>query len=73
MLLQHAIFDEVIPREQAVTLRRDWCRLGANVTWNDLLGEHAIGLPMSIQPALDFMSARFASIPTAGNCPNADR
>ena len=68
VLLQHGLFDEVIPRSQALTLRSSWCRQGAAVTWGDLLGEHAIGILLSIQPALDFLSARFAGVPAPGNC-----
>jgi len=69
VLLQHGLFDQVVPRSQADTLRQSWCAGGADVTWGDLLGEHALGIVLSIQPALDFLSARFAGIPMAGNCP----
>jgi len=68
VLLQHALADEVIPRSQALTLRKEWCDRGANVTWGDLFGEHALGIVFSIQPSIDFLADRFAGRPIAGNC-----
>lgn len=68
VLMLHGIIDQVIPRAQAVTLRDQWCAGGANVTWADLPAEHALGIVMSIPPALDFLSARFAGWTAPNGC-----
>jgi predicted esterase len=64
----HALVDEIVPLKQAADLRRTWCNKGANVTWAILPAEHALGLVEGQSPALAWMSARFAGIPTFGNC-----
>ena len=65
----HALVDEIVPFKQAADLRRTWCNKGANVTWTVLpLAEHALGLVEGQAPALAWMSARFAGLPTLGNC-----
>ena len=65
----HALVDEIVPFKQAADLRRTWCNRGANVTWTTLpLAEHALGLVEGQAPALAWMSARFAGVPTFGNC-----
>ena len=69
-LLMQAPDDQLVPLQGALALRDGWCRNGANVTWNLFpFGEHVLGLLMSISPALDFLTARFAGEPTTGSCP----
>ncbi len=68
VLLLHGLVDQVIPRAQAVTLLREWCAAGATVAWTDLPTEHALGIVLSVQPALDFLSARFAGVPATSSC-----
>ena len=69
VLLMQAPYDELVPRAQAVGLRDGWCSDGADVTW-DLLppSDHVVGIVLSVQPTLDFLTARFAGVPTEGNC-----
>ncbi len=64
----HALFDEIVPLAQADQLHKDWCALGANVTWKTYLGEHALGLVESQPDALSFLVDRFAGRTTRGNC-----
>lgn len=64
----HGVVDEIVPFGQAAELRRRWCDQGARVTWSVLPGEHVLGLVEGVQPGLTWMSARFAGIPTLGNC-----
>ncbi len=72
VLLVQAPYDQLMPLAQARGLRDDWCATGANVTWNRFAwGDHVAGLLLSIQPAFDFLSARFAGTPTRGNYPKA--
>ncbi|RAY13372.1 triacylglycerol lipase [Actinomadura craniellae] len=65
----HAFFDEIIPFSQAEALRKDWCRLGANVTWKVYyVSEHAIGILRSSGDSLNFLNDRFNGVPVRGNC-----
>ena len=64
----HALVDEIVPFGQAANLRRTWCNRGANVTWTTLPAEHALGLVEGAPLALTWLQARFAGIPTWGNC-----
>jgi hypothetical protein len=68
VLQYHAILDEIVPLQQAADLRRTWCDDGATVDWTTLPAEHAIGLVQGQPLALTWLSARFAGIPTPGNC-----
>jgi hypothetical protein len=65
----HGQIDEIIPFTQADTLHKQWCALGANVTWRTYpLAEHLLGMVVGSGPAMDFMSDRFAGKPVSGNC-----
>jgi hypothetical protein len=64
----HGAIDEIVPFDQAATLRRTWCNRGANVTWSALPAEHALGLLEGVPLAVGWLGARFAGIPTFGNC-----
>jgi len=68
VLMLHGLVDQVIPRDQAVTLLHEWCAGGATVGWVDLAAEHALGIVLSIPPALDFLTARFAGWTPPNNC-----
>jgi len=70
VLLYHGGIDEIIPIDQARTLRSEWCRLGGRVTWRVYpLAEHALGLAVGAKPALDFLEATLArSAVPPGNC-----
>ncbi|MDZ7731832.1 MAG: lipase family protein [Acidimicrobiia bacterium] len=65
----HGVVDEIVPYGQARQLRRDWCDEGATVTWSTLPGEHVLGMAEGLPLALAWMEARFAGLPTWGNCP----
>ncbi|WP_233358882.1 lipase family protein [Thermomonospora amylolytica] len=61
--------DNIIPYGQAATLRQDWCRLGANLTWRpDPIGTHVTGMVAYLPQATSFLADRFAGRPTSGNC-----
>lgn len=61
--------DNIIPYGQAATLRQDWCRLGANVTWRpDPIGTHVTGMVTYLPQATSFLADRFAGKPVSGNC-----
>jgi hypothetical protein len=64
----HGPIDEIVPYPQAADLRRTWCNRGANVTWNVLPAEHVLGLVEGQPLAIAWLGARFAGIPTFGNC-----
>ncbi len=69
VIQQHSFFDQMVAYPQGEQLRRDWCSGGANVTWQTMFfAEHALGLLQSFQPSVDFLAARFADQPVAGNC-----
>jgi len=65
----HALFDEMVEYQQAADLRRSWCDRGGNVTWTALpLAEHVLGLVEGQPLGIAWLSARFAGLPTFGNC-----
>jgi Secretory lipase len=69
VLQYHALFDEIIPLDQAAHLRRRWCDQGADITWSTLpIAEHALGWLQGQTPAADWLAQRFAGQPTAANC-----
>ena len=68
MFQYHGGIDEMVPFRQGAQLRRAWCDKGANVTWSVLPGEHVLGMVEGVVPALNWLSLRFAGIPTLGNC-----
>ena len=64
VLLQHARLDQILPYEQAVGLRKDWCRLGADVHFRDAPGaDHLSSGAGAAKPAIDYLAARFAGEP----------
>ncbi|TDB97526.1 lipase family protein [Actinomadura sp. 7K534] len=70
VLQTQAVYDQIIPFQQADTLHRAWCAKGANVTWKTYtLAEHATGMLWSHPDAMKFITDRFADKPVQGNCP----
>lgn len=69
VLQTQAVYDQIIPFEQADTLHKAWCAKGANVTWKTYtLAEHATGMIWSWPDAMAFLTDRFAGKPAEGNC-----
>ncbi|OLT27845.1 triacylglycerol lipase [Actinomadura sp. CNU-125] len=69
VLQTQAVFDQIIPFEQADALHRAWCAKGANVTWKTYtIAEHATGMVWTWPDAIDFLTDRFAGEPAQGNC-----
>lgn len=64
----HGAVDEIVPFGQAADLRRTWCNKGATVTWTVLPAEHLTGLVEGAPLGVTWLSARFAGLPTFGNC-----
>ncbi|RSN67258.1 MULTISPECIES: lipase family protein [Actinomadura] len=69
VLQTQAVYDQIIPFEQADTLHKAWCAKGANVTWKTYtIAEHATGMLWSWPDAVAFLTDRFAGKPAQGNC-----
>lgn len=68
VLQYHGLVDEIVPYRQAAELRRTWCDRGATVDWNVLPAEHLLGLVQGQPLGITWMGARFAGLPTWGNC-----
>lgn len=69
VFLYHAVHDEGIPFAEAATLRDDWCRLGANVTfYADHASEHVLLPIIGSWRVISFLSDRFNGVPTSGTC-----
>jgi len=69
VLQVHGRIDAIIPFAQAETLRKNWCALGADLTWKVYpLAGHAPGIVRQVPDALSFLSDRFAGLPAQSNC-----
>lgn len=68
VLQYHGIVDEIVEYDQAADLRRAWCNRGANVTWSVLPGEHLLAMVEGFPLVIPWLQARFAGLPTLGNC-----
>jgi hypothetical protein len=71
VLLGAARLDEVIPHRQMLTVYRQWCALGVDAHFHDILiGEHITGSLFFAPRALDFLADRFAgkSLIRAADC-----
>ncbi|MQY04406.1 lipase family protein [Actinomadura macrotermitis] len=65
----HARLDEALPYAQADALHRDWCRLGANLTWKTYEAvDHILGFLQNWPDTVGFMTDRFAGRPVRSNC-----
>lgn len=68
--LYHGASDEIIPYEVGKQLRADWCARGQSVQWRSYpLAQHVAAAVAGSAPAMNWLAARFAGLPTDGNCP----
>ncbi len=79
ILISSALFDDLIPFDQAKQLAKDYCQLGANVTFSEELTppmtpdlktgvNHGIQSLIDIPGSLKYLQDRFNEVPTVGNC-----
>lgn len=67
--LYHGTADEIIPYDVGRQLRADWCAKGQTVQWRSYpLAQHVATALTGSAPAMNWLAARFAGIPTDGNC-----
>ncbi|WP_240487075.1 lipase family protein [Actinomadura flavalba] len=65
----HALFDEVLPLRQADTVHKNWCALGADLTWKVYpFAEHLSGAVQSYPDASNFLNDRFHGKPATTTC-----
>lgn len=63
-----AIGDEWIPESGVKTLFREWCSLGANVTYRPVAGEHLTAPFTSMPMVVDWLSKRLEGVPRNSEC-----
>ncbi|MEA2168291.1 MAG: hypothetical protein QOF76_1591 [Solirubrobacteraceae bacterium] len=64
VFLQHARLDQILPYDQAVALKDQWCALGVHVTFADAVGaDHITGGVGASAPAIAYLAARLAGEP----------
>lgn len=81
VFLYHGRHDQIVPFAPAAKLRQDWCGMGASVEWKiNELGDsrsreyfpiadaHFITYATTTPSAIDWVAARFAGVPSWGNC-----
>lgn len=67
--LYHGTADQIIPYDVGKQLRADWCGLDATVQWQPFpLTDHVTTAVLGSTPAMNWLAARFAGLPTDGNC-----
>lgn len=67
--LYHGDADEIIPYEVGKQLRTDWCAEGNSVQWQSYpLQKHVATAMAGSGPAMNWLTERFAGVPTNGNC-----
>ena len=65
----HAVFDEIVPFDQAGDLRDAWCAQGVQLTWKQYwLAEHALGLVEGAPSGVAYLADRFAGVPAGTTC-----
>jgi hypothetical protein len=64
----HGQADEFIPLGQALALRKKYCALGTNVTFDLYDSEHIVTQYQAALPSLAFLADRFAGKAATGNC-----
>lgn len=65
----HAQADEAVPYDQADTVHKDWCALGATLTWKTYpFAEHLLGFLWAWPDAVTFLNARFQNNPATPTC-----
>lgn len=69
VFLYHGTADQIIPYDVGKQLRADWCALDATVQWQPIpLTDHVTTAILGSTPAMNWLGARFAGLPTNGNC-----
>jgi hypothetical protein len=63
MYQYHGLLDEIVPFDQAAAARRAWCDQGADITWEVLPVEHALGIVLGPPLAVSWLAERFAGAP----------
>jgi hypothetical protein len=69
--LFHGLADEIIPLGQAAALKKAYCDLGANVTYDLYPSEHVTTLFQAAPYVLSWLGDRFAGKPATGTCNSA--
>jgi hypothetical protein len=64
----HGVVDEMVPYQQAATLRRTWCNKGANVYWTPVVGEHLSTMVTEYKNGVTWLQSRFNGVPAVSNC-----
>ena len=64
----HGQADEIVPLGQAYAAKQNWCEQGVDVTFDLFPSEHITTQFQAAPRALEFLAARVAGEPTAGNC-----
>ncbi|NGN64974.1 lipase [Streptomyces sp. A7024] len=73
VLVEHSIFDDVIPYDTGKQMAKDWCAKGANTEFRTLLGTplvggHATAMPDAVRDSAAWLDDRFRGKQTTGNC-----
>ena len=65
----HGELDQIIPLDQAETLRNAWCAQGVNLTWKTVpLTEHLTAMVAGYPEALTWMGLTLAGAPSTSTC-----
>jgi hypothetical protein len=70
MYLYHGRADEFIPLDQGWSLRKKYCEMGGNVTFDLYPSEHIVTQFQGATTALKWLGDRFAGKPEQGTCAN---
>ncbi|ARU59327.1 triacylglycerol lipase [Oleiphilus messinensis] len=68
LYLYHGQADEFIPLDQNYDLKRQYCRLGSNVTFDLYPSEHVVTQFQAAPFVLDWLDNRMKGYPTLGSC-----
>ncbi|OLR93107.1 triacylglycerol lipase [Actinokineospora bangkokensis] len=68
IFLFHGQFDEIIPLEQAQTLRKQYCAAGVKVNWGTYIGEHVTTMAFASGDVVNYLTDRFAGKAAKSNC-----
>ncbi|GAA2419061.1 lipase family protein [Actinomadura vinacea] len=65
----HGVYDEMVAKGQAKTLRKEWCEAGAKLLWKEyLLPEHALTAVAATGDVQNWLADRLAGKPATTNC-----
>ncbi|WFD35075.1 hypothetical protein MCUN1_001924 [Malassezia cuniculi] len=70
-LVYHAVHDEIVPYDDALTAVKQWCKWGANVhmiTYDNILLDHITTEYTAVARAVQFLRARLNGEPAADHC-----